>query len=300
MTNRLTLQGTGLRAALCLALALGAAPGAGAADLPTLTLRVPLEQTVEVHGSLNYDKAGGAPGTMAYPIVQGAGAASLLVGLATHAILSGGMQAAEKKRMREEADKFLLPHRATLDTFTVATLANESLPLMTASSSRRVAPAEAHTSGPDIVIDSAPVFYLTQDTRALILENVVKVRLTTLSEPVEKTVRVVLPARPLEGASEHWFGDNAVKLRQASAQMFARSVDLAMNDVRAGATTPGAYKTVRYPEGGTERMERAQILSSTCEHLVLRTLRGNLMVVPRQAEEDVPDTACTPAVAQQN
>lgn len=36
-------------------------------------------------------------------------------------------------------------------------------------------------------------------------------------------------------------------------------------------------KTVRYMEGSKEKLERAELLRETCDSLILRTLRGNLM-----------------------
>jgi hypothetical protein len=49
---------------------------------------------------------------------------------------------------------------------------------------------------------------------------------------------------------------------------------------------------VRYNEGGTERMERAQVVSEQCGQLVLRTLRGNLISVP--VKSAVPGEASCP------
>ena len=63
--------------------------------------------------------------------------------------------------------------------------------------------------------------------------------------------------------------------------MLARSVDIVIEDMRASAANAGVFKTVRYFEGGSERMERAGIISTSCDQLVLRTLRGNLMAVPQ-------------------
>ena len=41
-------------------------------------------------------------------------------------------------------------------------------------------------------------------------------------------------------------------------------------------------------------MERGQLLAETCEHLVIRTLRGGLMVVPHNAGAVLP-AGCPPA-----
>ena len=285
------------------AAALLVAPAAAATAAPPLAVRAILEQPVEVHGSLNYDAAGNNGGPILYPVVNGAGLGGLLVAVATHAVMSSGAQSAEKKRMREQADLFLEPHRPALDGYRMGDLLNEALPLLTSAAVRRVVPASSAITPGEAVVDSTPTFYLTQDGRALVLENVVLLRASALAEPLQRAVRVVAPARAAEGALASWFDQGAARLRETGAQMFARSLDLAINDLRAAPTTPGAFKTVRYPEGGLARMERAQVLSSTCESLVLRTLRGGLMAVPREYDDEEPEPGCnapaplTPAAA---
>ncbi|UUZ52373.1 hypothetical protein LP419_22895 [Massilia sp. H-1] len=62
-------------------------------------LRSPEGKQVEIHGAVNYDKAEGGSGQMMYPAVGGL--AGLLVGIATHAAMSSGLQSAEKQKLRE-------------------------------------------------------------------------------------------------------------------------------------------------------------------------------------------------------
>jgi hypothetical protein len=56
-----------------------------------------------------------------------------------------------------------------------------------------------------------------------------------------------------------------------------------MRDARKPADE-GVFRTVRYQEGGAEKIERAQVLEQQCGRTVLRTLRGWLLSVPAQVE----------------
>lgn len=135
---------------------------------------------------------------------------------------------------------------------------------------------------------------MTQDRRALVLETAIAIRGPDLEKPYETLVRVISPATDADAAATFWFDDEAGKLKAASARMFAQSVDLAMQESRTTPGKPEVFKTVRYSAGGSERMERAQILSSDCTRLVLRTLRGHLLLVPRRTSDAAADAACQP------
>jgi hypothetical protein len=72
--------------------------------------------------------------------------------------------------------------------------------------------------------------------------------------------------------------------------MYAQSLDIALPDIGGAGDSASPFRTVRYSEGGAERIERAQVLREQCGQVVLRTLRGNL-AVPRKAAPDQPGCA---------
>ena len=280
-------------ALLCLGALLSiATPCAVAADGPALALRGALDQKIEFHGAMNNDRTGGGAGTMMYPAP---GLAGFLAAIATHAIIANGIQDAEKTRRREEADKMLLPHRQALDGYKYVDLMMAAVPLITTSGKMRVVLAVTGAAPDEVLVDSVPLFYMTQDLRAIVMDNALSITMAGRATPYQTVIRVVSPARGAEVTPGFWFDDQASKLRQTSASMFARSIDLAINDMRGVPAVAGVFKTVRYSEGGAECMERAEILGTSCEHLLLRTLRGNLMAVPRPVSDEV-DPACAAVV----
>lgn len=284
-----------------LAALLAAAPAFGADDPapapagPVVVLRGGLDQKVALHGVVSYDSAGSGAGMMMYPAP---GLVGLLVAVAAHAAVSGGVRDAEKRKMRDQADLILAPHQELLNAFKHEDLFLDAVPRIAASSNLRIAGAQAATAAADIVVDTVPVFYMTQDRRALILDNAVSIRAPGQQKAFETIIRVVSPARDAGTEALFWFDASGARLRETSASLFSRSVDIALAEMRATPAAlappaaPVAYRTVRYSEGGDERMERAQVVTTTCEDLVLRTLRGHLMAVPRRAGDEPADGLC--------
>jgi hypothetical protein len=103
----------------------------------------------------------------------------------------------------------------------------------------------------------------------------------------ETVVRVVSRPTGEDEAAQHWALDGAAALKTESAALLAESVRIALDDAARGSAPQDAagQRTYRYPEGGTVKFERAQLVSQDCERRVLKTLRGTLLSVPLRAEE---------------
>lgn len=263
------------RAALALVSALACAV-ALAAPAP-LCLRAPSDAPVSLHGMPNHDKNGGPTQAMLYPAP---GLAGFVGALAAHGFINGAMRDKETARMYAEADAMLLPFQATLADFKHHELVKASLDQLGAGGARRSAPAGTAAASGETLVDSAPAFYMTADQRALVLDNAISVLPNGAANPYQQVIRVVSPVQAVDTTAAAWFDNHAALLRRVSARMLAQSIEIALADIPPGATGTEPFRTVRYPEGGVERMERAQVVREHCGLLVLRTLRGNLMAVP--------------------
>jgi len=138
-----------------------------------------------------------------------------------------------------------------------------------------------------MVIVSAPVFYMTQDRSALILDNTVSVfNAANGDKPVyENTVRVVSRASEAADLVAYWQDEAGKALRGESATLFRMSVDIVRQHALVQAPDAVAARTFRYREGKKEAMERAQPISEHCDRALVKNLRGWLMSIPlkRQA-----------------
>jgi len=239
---------------------------AGAADeAEAVKLVLPPTPKVAFSGVMNLD-VDGKSGEMKYPAPNLVG---FLAVVAVHAATASAAVTKEQEQRQIAANKVLEPYQSVLDGFTPEELRISTL-------------AQLAKIGAKTEIDSSPAFAMTQDQRALVLDNMLEIRAPGISQPYRQSVRVVLPAAPVDQAPAYWMDSNGKALKEASAHLLALSIEVAMADMQAGTRPEGKHKTVRYMEGAKEKTERAELLQETCDSLVLRTLRGNLMYVPRK------------------
>ncbi|WP_051294110.1 hypothetical protein [Pseudoduganella violaceinigra] len=257
-------------------------------------LSLPAREKVVFHGQVNFDKAGQGPGTMLYPVP---GLAGFVVALATHALVVNGLRQEERSEIESAADRILLPFRKTLATFNHGELAERAFPV---EAGVRLLDGDARTPA-GMRIASAPVFYMTQDQSALIVDNTVSVFQAGSKRPVyTNTVRVVSRAVEVENEAIYWQRNRGQRLREASAALFRESVEIARADALAPmATLAGAQQTFRYLEGKTEAIERAEPISEFCGRALVRNLRGWLMSVPVKRASPAPGCDAAGLQAQQ-
>jgi hypothetical protein len=259
------------------------------------SLAWPADQTkVTYQGMVSFDNAGVGPGNMVY--VGVGGIAGVLVSVLAHAAINEGVKNSQKTAMQAEADKVLADYRPTLDAF-----APDDLMARTRSALRPSTPALRDADGAPWSLEVLPLYRMTQDRRALMVDAVVTVRASGVTDVTARSaVRVVSSPRAAEGAAQVWSDNGGEALKAESTQLLSQAVTLALSDL-AGQwdASTAAQRTIRFPEGGVERIERAHVLQQQCGRAVVRTLRGDLMAVPMNAPEGAATTECAPPAQSQ-
>lgn len=240
-------------------------------------MELPAAEIVTFRGVVSFDKAGIAPINMMYPAPNPAG---LLVAVLTHAAISKGSREAQKTKIENEANKVLGPYNGVIGTFRYSELAELSRPWALTGQQQAVLPRGAEHPQTWVVLVN-PVYSMTQDQTALVLDNTVAIFAPGESKRASyvNTVRVIADAQGDVDPASHWLENGGAPLKDRSAHLLAESLDI----VFADAAAPGkgeAFRTVRYLEGGEERMERGQPITEQCDRVLLRSLRGTLMSVP--------------------
>ena len=272
-------------------------------------VRMPADDKVAYRGLVSQDTSGPSGVAVMYPAPNLVG---LFAAIAAHGLVSSSRQAKEKSRAQEEADKVLLPYQPLLDKVTHGLLAQRAFERMTRGAGKKVVEPNATVSN-GWIIETAPVFSVTQDERALLLDNVIVVRAPGSPDVInyQNVVRVVSVPRPAAeqkaGIVEFWTADEGRMIAQESADLFAKSLDIVLADLARGPElSASAPKTVRYKLGGVESIERASLIEERCDRLTLRTLRGGLLSVPAPVSSceggqvaDKPPTLTSGAVASQ-
>jgi len=253
--------------------------------------RAPAEDAQPVfHGVVSYDNAGGGPGAMMYPAPNAAG---LLVAILTHAALNGGARSAEAKRLEEQADQVLEPLKPAIGRLLLRELQRDAQARLEMPGAPRLAePAEE--AGDAWVIETQPVFLMSQDQRALLVETPVRI-FDGAGKPavLERAVRVVSPPVKAQDAQAYWLDTDGRRLAATGAALLAEAVRVALLDVQASGEL--SQRTVRYVEGSADRFERATPLAERCERLAMRTLRGVVMSVPVRPKVPPADAGGDPA-----
>ncbi|CAN7188618.1 hypothetical protein LJR084_000499 [Variovorax sp. LjRoot84] len=154
---------------------------------------------------------------------------------------------------------------------------------------RSVSQAEPAGSpiGAEWQVESVPLFALTQDQSALVLENAIIVRKSGAPEPAAYQSIVKVVSKPIDDPEPvgYWSAENGKRLRQEAGGLLHESIDLAVSVAARGLPeTSTLHKTYRYTEGKIEKMERAALVVDRCARIVLRTLRDTLLSVPGDAK----------------
>jgi hypothetical protein len=270
-------------------------PPSFAADAPW-RLKLPETTTVVFHGLVSYDGAGSQQGAMLYPAID---PLTFLVGLATHGVINESVKHHQKSKLQEEADKVLQPYQTILEHFTHRELMQRGLALSHEGQRAQLTEAD-DVSHEQWTLVSSPAYSLTQDQRAIVLDNTVVLYAAGSTKPTyANSVRVVSDPRDATDPQAQWQANDGQRLKDESAFLFANSIDVFLHELDAGASTAAPQqRTVRYARGGSEAVERAFVLGESCTRLTLKTLRGWLMSVPVAVDGGCPSTPESAEAAQ--
>jgi hypothetical protein len=237
-------------------------------------------QSPVFRGLTSQDQAGGAAGGILYP---GYNAGGFIAAILTHALINESVKSSQRNAAQQEADKVLEPYKPALVGWLADDLTDRTVmrfkQASLALSDRLVAAA---TPSVHWVVESAPLFSMTQDRQALLVESEVTVRRADAPQIAHRSVvRVVGQPIVSSGAQEHWGADGGERLKSESSLLHAQAVGLAIEDMLGlRASKDARQRTIRYPQGGQEIIERAEVLDRYCGYLVIRSLRGDLLSVP--------------------
>lgn len=228
-------------------------------------------------------ETGGSPGgtnSMAYPAPNALG---FIAGVFTHALIVDKMKQDEKERQQSLADRVWQPYEPAIDGLGVREVVRRAIP-KTAVRDRLVILDENQAAQGRPGVSSMPVYAMTPDQRALVLDNTISLQPVggESSGDQQIVLRVISSPKDAENPVVFWTDNNGERLKDEMATLLAMSLDIVLGGTAGGLSEPeGPYRTIRYLEGGTEKIERAQTLFRRCDRLLLRTLRGTLMSVPR-------------------
>jgi hypothetical protein len=250
-----------------------------AAQRQKWSLHVPSDGRVIYRGVASLDGAGSPQAGILYPAPNLGGFVAALI---THGLINESIKQNQKDKLQSDADKVLTHYSKVIDSFSLEDLMRRALSFMTSELDVSLLlgnPKEGEKTG----IESYPVFSLTQDQTAIILDNTIVIHAQgdVQENTYKNTVRIISRPNNRVDSSEYWTASDGENLKTESARLVAESFDIAFRDLSATLESGGeTFRTIRYREGGTEKFERAKVVVNRCDRLVIRSLRGTLMSVP--------------------
>ncbi len=253
-------------------------------------VKLPEIDTIDYRGMVNLDSAGGTGNAgMLYPAPNLIGFFAAVV---THSVINESAKSSQKTEMQVNADRFLVPYRETLLSFRQSELAKNGLDRTSIKGSRLLGFSEKMTN--EWVIEAIPTFFVTPDENAIILDNAIKLSQVGADPSTAFTtvIRVISSPKSDATLSKFWMVESGAKIKEESVDLYAQSLEIALKEFHQKSGDDGIpYKTVRYRQGSVEKMERAKIVSASCNRMLIKTLRGHLMSVPAKAENADPADA---------
>jgi len=280
-----------LRAAVACAASMLAFAFDGRAEDRAWVIAVPDGPGASYHGLASFDGAGTDASAMLYPVPS---LIALPFVVLAHGLIVEGAKSSQKSSIQQAADKVLGPYKPVIDSMTMAGLVGDGARRLSTPGEKRLAPRD-QAGNDGFLLETLPVYAMTQDERAILIDNVVRVYKPGARETPEFAgiVRVVSTPLPKDiTPSDYWLKDDGKRMRDLSAELWAESVDIGLGEW--SAPHDGPEKTYRYAEGAAERMERAKLLREVCGHLVVKTLRGEFLSIPKRG----PLQACDPHIPQ--
>jgi hypothetical protein len=234
---------------------------------------------VVVGGVVNNDTAPSPSAGMVY----GPGAVGFVASIFFQNLATSGSRNSHNNKLQEEADKVIAPYSKSLDKFEYTELMEQSLKLM--SSNNRITKDPSSIEN-DWRVSVMPSFRMTQDQSALMVENVVSLyknaNKTEEKPDFSATVRVWSTPESATDTVSLWVENNGEKLKNLAASLTTQSIEIAINEwTQKEKREQPAYTSVRYLQGSIVSIERAQILDTRCDRLLIRNLRNVLVSVPQ-------------------
>ena len=229
--------------------------------------------------------------TMNGPLYAGdAGLVGVLAQVAVHAAISNDAQNSRLSAQQQEANKVLEPLTEILSSLSAKQLHHANKNVLWLSTDEQY-------TGP--VLKSKPIFFLSQDARTLSLKHVVAVEPEIKKSNSKKQqklyanlIEVVAQPAPAEAAMEYWLNNNGAALSATMQQLYRQSVSLALADIKGELIHTEKAETFKLEHQDTLRIERGNRIKGECNQLILRNLRGWIVVLPSQQPADSNATIC--------
>jgi hypothetical protein len=220
-----------------------------------------------------------------------AGLVGMLAQVATHAAISNNAQNARLSEQQLQSNKVLEPLSDILKTMTTELLHFNAEDISW----------EAEFSGSDAPpLISKPIFFMSQDARVLSLKHIVSLKSTDKVSRTKKAqliysnlIEVLAAPVDVEAPLEYWLSDDGQQFKIAIKSLYKQSLQLALSDIKGELQQQSTAETFKFQLQNKLRFERGNRLIVGCNQLVIRNLRGWILVLPAMEGENETSPPCS-------
>jgi hypothetical protein len=230
-------------------------------------------------GQANPTNSGSENGAMVYP--GGFGLGGFIASIATHAAIANSAAEARKNKIQNEANKITVPFQEYISKTQLNTLLEQAMKEQTLFSKIDTVSTE-QIKNVDTV-EFAPVLFMTQDMKQLYIRNV-----GVIYNPLKKTKafyqnQVEVFSEPVKAKDimNYWTNDDGSKLQETVSDLMRISTNLLLKDMLGSDKFDKKDRNIQYYVGSKKYFERGKINNTSCNYLLLKTLRNWLKLIPR-------------------
>jgi len=205
-----------------------------------------------------------------------AGVGGLLAQVLVHAAISKNAQNAKLSQQQLEANAVLAPMQPMLEGINQTILIHDSEGYHFSSN-----------NSADIVLESQPIFFISQNMRSISLKHKVKAhQLDTSKTLYENSIEVLSSDLDAEEPYELLGSDDGARLKEIAKNLYEYSLSLAVADIKGEYQSGDSkQKSFRVYQGDKLRVERGASVDQGQDKSVIRNLRGWLVAFPLDAEK---------------
>ncbi|MCP4268329.1 MAG: hypothetical protein GY777_22600 [Candidatus Brocadiaceae bacterium] len=242
-------------------------------------LRLNMEGAFDLKGDYNYDELSGQTGGMVYPAYNGA---TFITALVTHAVVNESLKSRRKQAVQNEANKVVEGFKERVASYDKRAILISLADELSENTKLNIVPYSAGTSDiNNIVVETNPIFYMTQDQNSLFVENVIRIYSSISPEKVLFENLIEKSIHPDSGGDIEvaWLKDRL--LEKSMRQLYLSTTNLMFRQA-LGEIDPkkGKVETFTYFFNGEKQYERGRLVVTDCQEVVISTLRGWLKVIP--------------------
>ncbi len=210
-----------------------------------------------------------------------AGLGGFVAQVMTHSAINSSMKSGKLSLQQAEANQILKPFENILLKYTQESLRHDGYGYQFLAS-------EPTEDG--FIIDSYPVFYMSQNMASLTLKHVVKVyRFEDEGVFYQNVIEVISPTIESEDIAHDLVENDGALLKNTLSNLYKNSLSMVVADLMGEYKSSNSIqKSYRIHSGDNMRVERGINVSENNGMLVIKNLRGWLVAFPYNANNEVP------------